>query len=257
MQEEYGDAIQVIFVESQGTGQPESVGFAMRYRWLGNNAIWTSDYLFSTGSSGLPNFALLSPSGEIVLMGNSVSMHGQIEDAIEEMVKNGSAAPENAPSVVEKAYGDLAKQRWAKAHEALEKALAKAKTDDERSAIETAMKEVEGQVKRHVARVRWLAENGYPQRAEDLADTLAKGAKGALVLEERVVALAELLNGEAFQAELAAAKALSKLESKLYEDAKDGKMVDKLRELAADHAGTKVAERALALADVAGYAAAY
>ena len=53
LQEEFGDALQVLLVESQGTGHEESVGFAMKAKWLGNDAIWTSDYLFSTGSSGL------------------------------------------------------------------------------------------------------------------------------------------------------------------------------------------------------------
>ena len=254
MQEEYGDAIQVILVESQGTGFQESVGFAMRYEWLGNNAIWTSDYLFSLPGRGLPKFALLSPSGEIVLSGNSVSMHGKIEDAVEEMLKSGAAAPEGAPKAVEKAYGDLAKGRWAKAHENLAKALEKAKTEDESSAIQAALDLVEARVERKVARVRWLADNGFPRRAEELAEELQKGTKDVVALAEMVAPLAELLDSEAFQAELAAGKDLRKLEGKLYEDATNEKLVEKLQELAEEHAGTKVAERARGLVEVAGYA---
>jgi uncharacterized protein Yka (UPF0111/DUF47 family) len=254
MQEEYGDAIQVILVESQGTGFHESVGFAMRYEWLGGQAIWTSDYLFPTSGRGLPKFALLSPTGEIVLTGNSVSMHGQIEDAIEEMVKSGAEAPEDAPKAVEKAYSDLAKERWAKAHEDLSKALDKVKTDADRAAVQTALDGVATRVERKVARVHWLAENGYPQRAEELAETLQKGTKDADALAEMVAPLAGLLVSEAFQAELAAGKELEKLEEKLFADATNEKLVEKLLELAEEHAGTQVAERARNLVEVAGYA---
>ncbi|MDE0896525.1 MAG: hypothetical protein OSB10_08065, partial [Planctomycetota bacterium] len=82
LQEEYGDAIQVIFVESQNSGFGKSIGMATKSGWLGNQAIWTNQYLFSTGSKGLPAFALLDGEGKVVLKGSSNSMHGQIKDSI-------------------------------------------------------------------------------------------------------------------------------------------------------------------------------
>ena len=102
--------------------------------------------------------------------------------------------------------------------------------------------------------MRWLADNGFPQRAEALAEELQKGTKDVAALAETVAPLAELLVSEAFQAELAAGKDLDKLEAKLYEDATNEKLAEKLQELAEEHAGTKVAERALRLIEVAGYA---
>lgn len=251
MQQEYGDAIQVIFVESQNSGYQESVGFAMGYGWMGTNAIWTSDYLFSTGSNGLPNFALLSPSGEVVLKGNSNAMHGQIEEAIEEMIKNGGAAPEEAPSAVKKGYAEFLEGKWAKAHDRLSKAAEKAKTDEERKYAEDGIKALEDRLKSQVKRVTWLAENGYPERAEELAESLQKGSKGADALVEQTTALSEVLASEDFQKELAAAKDLNKAESKLFEDAKDAKAADKVLEVVEDHLGTKVALRAQELAEFA------
>ena len=254
LQREYGDAIQVILVESQNSGFQQSVGFAMARKWLGSNAIWTSGHLFSTGSNGLPNFALLSPTGEIVLMGSSNQMHSQVVDAIEEMVKNGSNAPEGAPSAVAKGYADFGAGKWAKGQAALIKARDKAKTDGDRASAVDGLNALESALSSSVTRVSWLAENGYPMRAQDLAKSLQKGVKGQPALEEQVATLAEVLSSEQFQAEVAAAKALTKLEAKLYEDVKNEKLVEKLSDVVDDHLGTKVAKRASELAQFAGYA---
>jgi hypothetical protein len=75
---------------------------------------------------------------------------------------------------------------------------------------------------------------------------MVKGCKGSDALLARTEPLAEEIEGA--EAELAAAKALGKLEAALYEDGPDAKLAKRLAKVAEDHAGTRVAARAAVLA---------
>ena len=80
MQAEYGDKLNTIFVESQGHTMDEVRKLALKKKWFGTSAMWTKERPVITGSSGLPNFVMLSPEGEVVLMGHPISMHQQVEE---------------------------------------------------------------------------------------------------------------------------------------------------------------------------------
>lgn len=256
LQEEYGDALQVIFVESQNSGFGKSIGMATKSGWLGNQAIWTNQYLFSTGGNGLPAFALLDGEGKVVLKGSSNSMHGQIKDSIAEMVKASGGAPADVPTKVAKVYSTLEKGSYAKAIVLAEKVIAKPgskDTDVILAAAEASLEAAEAKFAGQLARADWLLANGFPMRAKDIATGLAKGAKGNDGLSTRAKALVTKLEGEDLKTEFAAAKDLAKLESALYADGGSDKLVKKLNEIADENAGTPISKRAKNLVEVAKY----
>ena len=69
--------------------------------------------------------SLLSPSGEVVLTGNTAMEHSQIEEAIAEFVKKGSSAPKGSDESVAKIYRELDKGNYVKARAEAQKVAAK------------------------------------------------------------------------------------------------------------------------------------
>lgn len=256
LQEEYGDDIQVIFVESQNSGFGKSVGMATKSGWLGNQAIWTNNYLFSSPGRGLPSFTLLDGEGKVVLSGSSNSMHGQIVDNIERMIKAKGEGPEGVPSSVAKVYTDLAKGSYAKAATRAEKVLAKPGSKDTAAVVaaaEAALAAVQARFDGQLARAEWLLANGFPLRSKELTESLMKGAKGNADLSDKATAFHTKLTSGDFKADFSAAKELAKIESALYEDGGSDKLVKKLQELSSEAAGSPVAKRAEALVDIAKF----
>lgn len=255
MQSEYGDAVQVILVESQGASDDDAQAFALKHKWLGNRAIWTTERPFSTGGNGLPSYALISPTGEIVLTGNTASDHSKIAKAIEEMLKSGSSAPANTDASVAKLYRELDKGNLAKV--VLESQKIAAKAAGKEPSVEAAAKAVEAaagsKLDREIARVKWLASNGRLLQAQAAQEFLLKGVKGHADFETRAAELAKLFEGPEAQQSLAVERELSQLEKELFaEDVKDPlKVAKKLRKFSAANAGTKAAERADAFATMA------
>lgn len=256
LQEEYGDDIQVIFVESQNSGYEKSVGMAAKSGWLGNQAIWTNDYIFSTGGNGLPSFALLDGEGKVVLKGSSNSMHGAIEEELERMVKAKNDPPAGVPSKVAKVYANISKGNFAKAKVDAGKVLAKPgskDTDAVVAAAEAALTEIDKRFAANMHRAEWLLQNGYPLRAKAMVEGLAKGVKGDAEMSASVADFKNALASEEHKAAFSAAKELAKIETELYEDGGSKKLVKKLDEIAADNSGTPIAKRAKGLVDVAQY----
>jgi hypothetical protein len=254
LQEEYGDAIQVIFVHSQRATQEQATAFALNADWLGNQAIWTSNRPFSTGSNGLPSFALLDASGKVVLKGNSTSLKGKIEDEIERMIKENGAAPEGAPKAVGKVYKAIGKGDLAKA--AAEAAKLKAKPGSKEpeevvSAADAALDAIEFSFASKLQRADWLMQNGDPIGAEERLEVLAKSVKGHEDMSGRVAeAMAKLETAE-MQEAMGLAKDYAKLEAKLYAKPDDEKAKAKLAEFAQENAGNAVGKRAQKLVEVA------
>lgn len=253
LQSEYGNAIQVILVESQGASQEDSLAFALKNKWLGNQAIWTTERPFSTGGNGLPSYALLGPDGKVIFTGNSASDHSKIQKAIEEMVKKASSAPADAPDAVAKLYKELDRGNYAKAAVEARKLSDKAAGKDE--ATSTAVRKFEGllteKVRRDAARVRTLVERGEWIQAQAIQEALMKAVKGEDALAEPTVGLTALFEGPDAQKALADAKELDRLAQAVFVAGKDEKAVKKLRKFATDHTGTKVGERADMLAGLA------
>lgn len=253
LQTEYGDAIQVILVHSQAASEEESIAFALYQKWLGNNAIWTSERPFSTGSSGLPSYALLGPDGRVVLVGSSNSDHSKIQKAIAEMVKEGSSAPEGTPDALSKAYRLLDEGQYAKALAETRKAAAKAQGKDEAvvaaaGALETA---IQAAVDRAAERVRALAQRGFLNQAQTRWEALSKGTRGEEPLELKAVELAPLLEGPEVQQVVSAERELLRLAADAFEAGKDEKAAKKLRKFATENSDSKIGERAARLASLA------
>ncbi|MDA1259179.1 MAG: hypothetical protein O3A20_01010 [Planctomycetota bacterium] len=253
LQTEYGDAIQVILVESQGASDEMSLSFALRNKWLGNNAIWTTERPFSTGGSGLPSYALLGPDGKVLMVGNSASDHSKINQTIAELVKKGSSAPAEAPEALTKAYKQMDEGNYAKAIAEARKVGAKAQGKD--AVVAEAATKFEAQVAekvgREAARVRALTERGQWIAADARHESLLKGVKGEDSLIEKTSELVSLFEGPEVQKEMMAEKELLRLSADAYEAGKDEKAVKKLQKFATDHAGTKIGERARRIADLA------
>lgn len=254
LQEEYGDAIQVVLVHSQKATPEQAVNFALKAKWLGNQAIWTSDYLFSSGGNGLPAFALLDAKGKVVLKGNSNSMKGKIEDELERMLQEADSAPEDAPRAVAKAYSEMAKGKLAKAVAAAEKAKAKPGSKEPEAVIEAAeiaLITIQENFDGQLARSTWMLENGYPLDAEAKLKALSKSVKGHEAMAAKVAELQAKLEAEEMKEILKAAKDLAKIESKLYDRPKDDKAKEKLAEFASENADNAVGKRASKLVEVA------
>lgn len=257
LQKEFGDDIQVIFVESQNSGFGKSVGMATKSGWLGNQAIWTNNYLFSSPGRGLPSFTLLDGEGKVVISGSSNSMHGQIVDNIERMIKEKGEGPEGVPSSVAKVYTDLGKGSYAKAMTRADKVLAKPGSKDTEAVVaaaEAARSAVQARFDGQLARAEWLVANGFPMRAKELTEALMKGAKGNADLSDKATTFHTKLTGGDYKADFAAAKDLAKIEGALYEDGSSDKLIKKLQELSADSSSPAVAKRAEALVDIAKFA---
>ncbi len=259
MQSEYGDAVQVILVESQGASEEDAAAFALKHKWLGNRAIWTTERPFSTGGSGLPSYALISPSGEVVLTGNTASDHSKIQKAVEEMLKKGSSAPTGTADSVAKLYRELDKGNLAKVVAEAQKAAAKAAGKD--PAVEAAAKAVEAaadaKFDREFARVNWLANNNRLLQAQSAHEALSKAVKGHADFETRAAELSKLFEGPEMQQILTLERELSQLEKDLFApDLKDPtKLATKLRKFALANPGSKLADRANAYALLADKAA--
>lgn len=254
MQEEFGDDLAVVFVESQGSNDVGAMNFAARQKWLGGRAMWTTEAPFDSGMNGLPSFVLLDVEGKVLLKGYSNSMHKQIEDAIQQQVAVRRKGPKDLPAPVAKVYAELAKGNYGAAVSAADKALAQPPSKDQEAfvaAANAAREAAQAAAERASARVDWLWQNGYPQAAQDLVAELQGGFKGSAALEQRAKELKAQLDAPEAQKELGAGKSLARLEAALYKEGPGKDLGKALDECAEKNAGTRVAERAKRLAEVA------
>ena len=246
MQNELGDQIQVLFIESQRSSDEAIAEKQLQLKWLGGRAMWTSEAPFNTGSRGLPSFALLDPDGKVVLKGSSNAMHNQIVESIDEMLKASNKAPDDMPKPVAKAMVDIRKGEYVKANAVLAKLAAKPTGPDPASmktAAEGAQAQLMTRVEGEIKRVQWMMENGYPLAAEDHFKGLSKRSKGLVGIQEGMKELGAKLTSADFKPELDAAKALNKLEQKFFADYK-GSYKKKFEKLVEKFRDTKVATRA-------------
>jgi len=250
LQAEYADVLQVIFVESQGAKPDENERFALNMKWLGGQAMWTTERPFSTSSRGLPSCALLDANGVVLESGSNSSIGGRLEDHIEAWVKARKKLPKDRPKDLKKAWTYWQKGKLADAVE--ECVELEAEGGDVAAAARELKAEVTAGVDSRFAAIEWMLESGYPLDALTAVEELADEVEDHEAWSERCAGIVERLEGEDLAAELEAAEDLAKLEEKLYEEGSDEKLAKKLTKLAEKHPGTKVAERARHLAKLAG-----
>jgi len=252
MAAEYGDDLQIIFVESQGHTIEEAEAFAWDHKWMGTTAMWTAERPFSTGAKGIPNFALLSNTGEVLLMGNPLAMHSKIEEAIDAEIKKANAIPEGTHKALKKAWKSFTKKDFGKAVAEARKVEAKGGEAGEEAtqAIATFIERVEGEL----GRADWMIQNGYLTEAQAFIKKLSKKTKGIADVEERQTEITTELASDDLKPEMAAAQSLSKLIKALSEDGWDEKLVKKLRKFVEKNDATKAAKRAQHLVDISSKA---
>lgn len=244
LQEQYGDALQVVFVECQGASRDQYEAFAWKMKWMAGRAMWTEERPFATVGNGLPETALVGVDGTILLQGHPGAFGKKLEELIEAEIKKGKDAPPDAPAALKSAWKSFQKGEIAAAIAECDKLG----TDEAKSARE----EFVTLATKRVARAKWLVDNGYVAEAQSLLGDLAKGVKGVAELEEKVWAETAGLAAPEMEKEREAAKAWSVFvnavaKKKPFEPAN----VKKAEGLSERFSGTKSAERAKRFVDLA------
>lgn len=244
MQQEHGDDIQVILVEVQGSDQPAVEQFALGKKWLGTGAVWTTERPVLTNATTIPNCVVLDAEGRVAMMGNPISMHGDIEELIEASKRARAEKPEDLPRELDKAWKSLAKGEFGEAWQDCQGVAGRSQDAGIVSyATELGEKAKAGAV-RAVARIDRMVAEGWAVEAQEYAEDLEKTVKGLEEQSDEVAKWLERLDGDEFEAEVDAAKELAKLERRLFDKGVDPGLVKRLEKLAEKHAGTKAAERA-------------
>ena len=251
LQQEYGDDLQVLFVEVQGADEDKSEAFAWRQKWMGTRAMWTTERPLEVPGDGIPKFALLDTEGNVLLKGNPLAMKKQIETAIAEQVKKAKGPPSGTPAKLAKPWATFVKGDVAAALAECDKLGAADASLAE--AAKTLHAVMVSRTEARIARGKWLGENGYPVEGRNLLLELGKAVDGCAELVDKVAdPLAKQLLLPNLNAETEASKALASLQQKMIKDkAFEDANVKALLKLAEKHAGTKAAERASKLAKLA------
>lgn len=241
LQAEHGDALGVLFVEVQGTPPAQAEAFALGRKWLGGEALWTSEPPFMLDLDGIPHCALLSADGEVLMAGYTGEIGSAVEKKIEELVKQRGRAPSGTPSEIGKAIVAFGKGEYAPSLSALE-TLASGGDAKLAEAARPVLEERKARIERALARAeRVLALGDVPTASRMHAD-LERGLTGRTETQARVEALkAKLATPEAAK-EAAARKDLAAVEKKLYSKGPEKATLKSLDHVAGKHDGTKTAE---------------
>lgn len=241
LQEEYGDDLQVIFVESQGANRSKMEGFALRRKWLGTNAMWTTERPLSMSSRGLPKYTLIGADGTVIEQGRHTN--SKTSKLIADEIKSGREAPTETPKALKSAWKSFAKGDVGKA------VMAAFKVRDKGDMIEqadAAIASFRKQTGAKLDKVQWCITNGYLVEANDQLDGMLKRLKGAETLHARAKSISESLASPELKTEIDACKKLNRLLDKIHEDGFGKKDAHKkaLEKLIESDAGTMAAKRA-------------
>ncbi|NUP95588.1 MAG: hypothetical protein HUU28_05425 [Planctomycetaceae bacterium] len=237
LQEQYGDDVQVIFIECQNTDKNTYEAFAWKMKWMGNGALWTNERVIPTTGSGLPEVAVIGVDGTVLLQGHPGDFGKKLEETVAAEVKKSKEAPEGTPASLKKAWSTFAKGD-------VTGALAEADKvgGDEGSA---ARAEFVRRVEARLARAKRMLEAGDVAETEALVASLQKSCKGAPDLLAQVSELATRIASPELAAEREAAKAWSNFSSKVAKEKPfDEGNVKKAQAIADKHKGTKNGARA-------------
>jgi len=239
MQAEYGDDLQVIFVESQGTTAPDTEKFILRHKWMSSAALWTNERPLDAGIRGLPSYVLLSAEGQVLAKGNDVD--SDTAELIEEEISKAGNGPEDASKEIAKAWKSFSKGKLSNAIADAEKAGTKPELAEE---AQMTIAEFGKRTQARVDSAKWRIDNGYFSAAKDLLDALAKEVKGT-DFEADVASQARRLDDPVLQPEIEAEEALERITSKLFEEGfdKKGKFQKSLEKFVERYDGSKASVR--------------
>jgi hypothetical protein len=242
LKEEYGDDLHVLFVESQGATLDTAELFALKRKWIGHGAMWTTERPVDSPGSGLPATVLLSNEGEVLVSGNPLSLKKRIEEAIEEQLRLRDEAPEGTPKELAKAWKDFAKDEVA---DAIERAREVAADEPELAqAAQAAEETFLNRSRARIDRVSRMIDQASFAAAVGALEELEKTCEGCEELTAKLAEVRGRLQADGMEAEIEADRALAKALEKLAAKGKLDAHAKHLAKLAEAHAGTKAAERA-------------
>jgi hypothetical protein len=242
LQQQYGDDLQVLFVESQGASAAEAAAFVLKQKWLGGAGIWTTEHPCDSGSRSLPSAVLLGGDGRVLFNGNPLAAHKEIVRLVEQDAAARRTAPADVPKPLEPAWAAYGKGKIGSAFKLLD-----AIPEKDRPALGDAWQTTRGEflkrTQHSIARAQWELEHGYPTRCAARLDALAKACEGQAELERAIDELRARLASPAGAAEREAAKLLERLETRFYESGGDAAARKDLERAVGKNGSTKVAER--------------
>lgn len=251
LQEEYGDDLAVVFVESQGASPEAAEAFAWKRKWMATGALWTTERPLRVEGRSLPKFALLGNHGELLLSGNPLAMKKDIERAIAEQVERRHDAPEGTPKGLHEAWESFLRGRVADALTRCDAAADEPELAEEARALREAFV---ARARARIAHVARLADAGRLELAQERLRELEQGAEGVSELSEALAEQRARIEepDAALAAEAEAADALAKIEERMargkpFERAN----LERLEKLREKHPGTRAAARAAHLLDLA------
>jgi len=237
LQEKYGDDVQVIFVECQGTARDVWEAFAWKMKWMGNRAMWTTERPIPTVGQGLPEVALIGVDGNVVLQGYPGDLGKKLDTALVAEIAKSKDAPPGTPNELKKAWKTFQKGDVAAAIAEAEKIGGEA--------ADKAKADFVARTDTKVKRAKWLIDNGYVAEAEKLVESLEKGVGAHADLAPKIAEQKARLTSADLTNEREADKAFAFFvkgvaKEKPFEDAN----VKKAQSIATKYAGTKTAARA-------------
>lgn len=236
IQEQYGDDVQVIFVECQNTPKDVYEAFAWKSKWMGNGAWWTAERPMPTKGNGLPETALIGIDGTILMQGHPGNFGKKLEEAIAAEVKKSKSAPAGTPKALEGAW-----KAWAKG----EIGAAIAECDKVGGAdADKAKATFIARAEARIARAKWMIENGFLAAAEKDLEAVERAVKGHADLSAKISEQKAKLGGTELTNEREADKAFASFVAKVAKKKPfDAGSVREAEGLAKKFAGTKTAAR--------------
>jgi len=245
MQEELGDDIQILLVESQGHTLDDAEKMAYEKKWINDRSIWTAERPFDTGAKGIPNYALLGNDGTILSMGNPGSDHSKVQELINEQLKLAKKGAKGMSPTAAKANAEFEKGNFAAALKLLDAA-----PEAEKAEADKLSHSLETRAKAKIARLDWYIGAGEFDKADKLLPTLQKGMAGDEKLEASVKACADKLTSKELAQEREASKALAKVQKLIQGDGIGDVAVKQLNTVATKYPNTRAAKKASHLIDL-------
>jgi hypothetical protein len=237
LQEQFGDDVQVLFVECQNTPKDVYEAFAWKMKWMGNGAMWTAERPFPTKGSGLPETALVGIDGSLLMQGNPGDFGKKLEEAVAAEIKKAKQSPVVTPKETEKAWQMFAKGDVAGAIAECDKLGSDAAKEAKATFVE--------RTSARIARAQWQIDNGYLGQAEQLLGVLEKAVKTQVDLAPKIAVQKSRLSAAELANEREADKAWTSFVAKSAKEKPfEPNNVKKAAALAAKYKGTKSAERA-------------
>jgi hypothetical protein len=253
LQETFGDDLQVLLVECQAQSSETASAFALTQKWMGGRAMWTTERPFERGTSTLPVCVLLDNDGRVLVKGNPTVLHKEIERQIAAQVELRKSPPCGAAPVVRCGWSEFSKGRYARAFQSLALAdVENAYDPASLSIIAEARDAFRARLEARIVRVRWLADNGWFDEADNELDALATGLKGSSEHAASIDELRAHLAKPELAAERSAARQLARMRARWFESGGDAGVARDLDRFADKHKGTPTGAQALDLLRLAG-----